>query len=135
MQQCVQAKQNKTKRKRQGHTFAQKTKASCFKIPRRKRPKGKVQTGPGVPCEAPPSHISKNFKKCILNYCCQWHPQLRARPHELGLSGSKTLHVANSSLNKLVILFLKVFMFRKSQGQFNLHMRFHNLILRSKKEG
>ena len=26
----------------------------------KKRPKGKVQTGPGVPCEAPPNQISKN---------------------------------------------------------------------------
>ena len=60
-----------------------------------------------------------------VNYCCQWHPKLRAKPHEHGLSGSKTL--ANSSLNKLVILFLKVFIFRKSQGRINLHRRFHNL--------
>ena len=63
-----------------------------------------------------------------INYRCQWHPQLRARPHEHGLSGSKTL--ANLSLNKLVILFLKVFIFRESHGRINLHMRFHNLIPR-----
>ena len=68
-------------------------------------PKDKVLTGPGVPCEALPNQIGKNVgNACMLNYCCKWHPQLRARPHEQGLSGSKTL--ANSSLSKLVILFL-----------------------------
>ena len=91
-----------------------------------------MQTGPGVPRRAPPKQISKNLKKCLLNYCCQWHPQLHARPHEHGLVGSKTF--ANSSLQKLVVLFLKVFMFRKSLGSINLHIWFHNLILRLKKE-
>ena len=60
----------------------------------KKRPKCKVKTGPGVPCEVSPNQIGKNFKNCILNFSCQWHPQLRARPHEQGLLGSKTLNLA-----------------------------------------
>ena len=49
-----------------------------------------------------------------LNHCCQWQPQLRARPYEHGLSGSKTL--ANSSLYNLVILVFKSFDAKKVKG-------------------
>ena len=59
------------------------------------------------------SLLKKNLKYG-LNYCCQWQPQLRARPHEQGLSGSKTF--TNSSLYNLVILVFKSFDAKKVTG-------------------
>ena len=66
----------------------------------KKGPKSKVETGPGVPCKAPPNEISKNLKKCVLNYCCQWHPQLRARLMNMVYRGQRHLliHLCTSWL-------------------------------------
>ena len=53
----------------------------------------------------------KNFKQCLWNYCCQWQPQLHARPHTQGLSGAKTFanvslikRFTDTALNKSVLL-------------------------------